>query len=82
MERLISLREANQHLSACINQVLAGEELMITKRGQPVVRLVPVLLKRVLSTDQKAARERTRKRLKVGYALGGIKVDRDEIYGH
>lgn len=80
MERLISLREANQHLSACIDQVLAGEELTITRRGQPVVRLIPVLSKRVLSSAQTAARERTRKRLRKGYSLGGAKVNRNEIY--
>lgn len=41
MRHQISLREANQHLSRYIKTVEQGQELVITRRGQPVARLVP-----------------------------------------
>jgi prevent-host-death family protein len=36
-----SLAEAKAHLSRLIDLVEAGEDVTITKRGKPVVRLVP-----------------------------------------
>ncbi|MEO5369430.1 MAG: type II toxin-antitoxin system prevent-host-death family antitoxin [Magnetococcus sp. DMHC-1] len=80
MEQHISLREANQHFSRYIKAVEAGEEIIITRRGQPVARLVPVPRERVLSEKQLAALERTRMRMQHGYALGGKPVSRDELY--
>ncbi len=37
----INVREAKMHLSRLIERVQAGEEIMITKAGRPVARLVP-----------------------------------------
>lgn len=39
--RLIPLADAKAHLSAVIDAVQAGEEIVITRRGRPVARLVP-----------------------------------------
>ncbi len=33
--------EAKTHLSALLNRVSRGEEVLITRRGRPVARLVP-----------------------------------------
>ena len=49
MEQHINLREANQHLSRYIEAVQQGHEIIITRRGQPVARLVGVTSKRTLS---------------------------------
>ena len=38
----ISLAEAKAKLSHILDQVEAGEEVVITRRGQPVARLVGV----------------------------------------
>ena len=35
------VREARQHLSALIEDVKKGREILITDRGRPVARLVP-----------------------------------------
>jgi len=59
MSKIISPREANQAFSRCIREVEAGEEITITRRGQPVARLVPVGRKRVLTPEQEAALDRT-----------------------
>ncbi len=37
----VSVAEAKAHLSELLNQVEAGEEIVITRRGQPVARLAP-----------------------------------------
>ena len=39
----VSIAEAKAHLSELIERVEKGEEILITKRGKPVVRLVPDL---------------------------------------
>lgn len=39
--RTMTLAETKAHLSAVVDQVQAGEEIVITRRGQPVARIVP-----------------------------------------
>lgn len=38
----VSLAEAKAHLSEMLDRVEAGEELVITRRGKPVARILPV----------------------------------------
>lgn len=80
MRHQISLREANQHLSRYIRSVEKGEEWVITRRGKPVARLVPVSSERKLSAEQLAALERSRERMRRGYDLGGRMPSRDELH--
>jgi prevent-host-death family protein len=80
MGKTITLREANQAFSRCIPEVEAGEEITITRRGQPVARIVPVRPKRVLTPEQEAARARAYERMKQGWHLGGERFNRDELY--
>ncbi len=63
-----------------VKTVEQGEELVITRRGKPVARLVPVAAQRQLSPEQLAALERTRKRMHRGYDLGGRMPSRDELH--
>jgi len=39
-----NIHEAKTHLSRLLEQVAAGEEVVIAKAGVPVARLVPVVL--------------------------------------
>jgi prevent-host-death family protein len=39
--RATTVSQLKMSLSACLRQVKAGEELVITKRGQPIARLLP-----------------------------------------
>ncbi len=80
MQHQVGLREANQHLSRYIKTVEGGDELVITRRGKPVARLVPVATKRQLSPEQLVALERTRERMRRGYDLGGRMPSRDELH--
>lgn len=38
----VTLAEAKTHLSHLLDQVEAGEEVVITRRGQPIARITPV----------------------------------------
>lgn len=39
--RTMTLAETKAHLSNVVDQVQAGEEIVITRRGHPVARIVP-----------------------------------------
>ena len=80
MEQHISLREANQNLSRYIKTVETGSEVIITRRGQPVAKLVPIPIKRSLNPEQTAALERTKQRMQQGYHLGGKVPVRDDLH--
>ena len=42
MKQHITLREANQNFSRCIEAVEKGAEYIVTRRGKPVAILAPV----------------------------------------
>ncbi len=76
----IGIREANQNLSRYIAAVERGDEVIITRRGRPVARLMPVPKKRQLTPEQKAARKRMRTAMAHGYRLGGGPIDRETLH--
>lgn len=39
--RTLTLAETKAHLSAVVDKVVAGEEVVITRRGRAVARIVP-----------------------------------------
>jgi prevent-host-death family protein len=82
MERSVTAREANQQFSRILRDVEAGAEILVTRRGRPVARIVPAQpsRERRLTPEQEAALERTRQRLEKGWDLGGGKFNRDELY--
>ena len=82
MQRSVSAREANQQFSRILRDVEAGAEIVVTRRGRPVARIVPAQPsgERQLTPEQEAALERTRQRLEKGWDLGGGKFNRDELY--
>jgi prevent-host-death family protein len=61
--------EAKTHLSALLDRVAQGEEVVITKHGRPVARLVPAAAADRESVDTIIARI---KALRVGQTLGGL----------
>lgn len=77
--KTVSARDANQSFSKLLAAVEAGEEVVITKRGVAVARMLPV--RRPL---QGAAREEAIKRMvermRVGLPLGGRRFTRDEMH--
>ncbi len=69
--------EAKTHLSALLDRVEAGEEVVITKHGRPVARLVGV---RTIDRARVKAAVKKLKALRKGTTLGGLswKALRDE----
>ena len=67
----MSSREANQNFARVIRAAAGGEEVLITRRGVPVAKVVPV----AAATDQAAARaaaiKRMLARMRKGWDLGG-----------
>lgn len=82
MQRSVSAREANQQFSRILRDVEAGAEILVTRRGRPVARIVPAQpsRERQLTPEQEAAHARSMARLRKGWDLGGGKFNRDELY--
>lgn len=78
--RRISLREANQRFSSCIADVESGESLVLLRRGKPVARIVPYSKKDDRDLEHEAAVRELASFLKKGIDLGGIRVNREELY--
>jgi prevent-host-death family protein len=68
----IGAYEAKTHFSELLERVAGGEEITITRHGQPVARMVPVR-RRATPAERRAAIDRWRKSAK-GQTLGGLKV--------
>jgi prevent-host-death family protein len=47
MAVLVNMHKAKSDLSRLVGRALAGEEVIITRDGQPVARLVPIRQERV-----------------------------------
>lgn len=78
--RTVSLMTANQEFSRLIKDVEAGEAFLITRRGRPVAKLVPHMVDKTADPEWLCAYGRMMARLETGAPLGGLKVDRDELY--
>jgi prevent-host-death family protein len=80
MKELISIREANQHLSRYVDAIQDGGEIVITRRGKPVARLIDIKEVNGLTRAQKDARNRTLVRMHGWYSLGGHVIQRDALH--
>ncbi len=77
MKQQISLREANQHFSRYIEAVERGAEVIVTRRGRPVARIVQVVTARVPTAAQRRAWKRIKasaRDLRIGRPI------RDELH--
>lgn len=64
--------EAKTHLSELLEKVEAGQEVTITKHGNPVAKLVPI--RKEASVDERLAAIQRIQKLASGLSLGGLKV--------
>ena len=77
MKQQVSLREANQHFSRYIEAVERGEEIIITRRGRPIAKIVKLSRLREPTAAQLRAWnliKSSARNLKIG------KVSRDELH--
>lgn len=40
--KVVNIADAKVHLSALVDEALEGEEIVVARRGEPLVRLIPV----------------------------------------
>lgn len=69
---IVGAYEAKTHLSELLEKVEAGEEVVITKHGAPVARLVPV--RKEASVQERLAAIQRIQKLGSGLSLSGLKV--------
>ena len=78
--RSVSLMTANQEFSKLIKEVEHGEGFLITRR-RPIAKLVPHMADKTADPEWAAAYKRMMARLEEGASLGGLRVEREELYG-
>ncbi len=76
----VGLREMNQQFTDYVQMVEQGEEIVITRRGTPIARLIPIGKASSLTANQKAALARTRARMKKGFDYKEGKLNREDLY--
>jgi prevent-host-death family protein len=83
VQKEMPIRDVNQRFTECVREVQeSGDEIIITRRGQPVAKLVPIAsAKRVLTPTQQAGLARMMAWLDDPKPLGiADKFDRDALY--
>ena len=78
--RHVPLMTANQEFSRLMKEVEQGEGFLITRRGRPIAMLVPHTADKMADPDWAAAYRRMMARLDEGAPLGGLRVEREELY--
>jgi prevent-host-death family protein len=71
-DNAVGAYKAKTHLSELLEKVEAGAEIIITKHGVPVAKLVPV--RKDASAEQRAAAIKRIQKLSAGLSLGGLKI--------
>lgn len=78
--RTVSLTTANQEFSRLVKDVERGEAFLITRRGHPVAKLVGYAGDKSSDPAWASAYRRMIARLEEGARLGGLRVNRAELY--
>ena len=76
----ISLTIANQELSELVKKVEEGESFVITRRGRPIAKLTPHGADKMSNPEWASAYRRMMALLDESFGLGGLRVNREEIY--
>lgn len=76
--KTVSARDANQHFSKLLAEVESGEEVVITRRGRPIARLVRDA---GLSPEQRAeALKKLNELMERGVRFEGPPMTREEMH--
>ena len=79
MAHWVSAREAKQRFSEILGRAARGESVVITRHGEPVVRLIRYESETV-SRKEDAAWDCLMAMLQDGLHLGGASFDREKLY--
>ena len=79
--KTVSLRDANKDFSKLIQEIeRKGEVFVITRHGKPVARLGPETASKRADPEWASAFAEMERLLDKGLDLGGLSVDRDDLY--
>jgi prevent-host-death family protein len=77
--RSVSAREANQQFAKILGEAASGEEIVITRRGQPVAVLSPYRPP-ARTPEQEAAIEAAIVMMRRGFVKGARRFTREEMH--
>lgn len=77
--RTVGAREANQQFSRLLREAEAGQEILITRNGEPVARLSPAK-SRQNARARAAALRRLERLMEKGLPFGGRRWTRDDFH--
>lgn len=80
MKELVSLREVNHHLAQYIHSVEQGNEVIITRRGKPIIMMVPLKKGVQLTALQQKSRKNLLSIMEKGLSLKGETFSRDSLH--
>jgi prevent-host-death family protein len=80
MKQLVSLRDFNHHLAQYIHSVEQGNEVIVTRRGKPIVAMTPLKKVVQLTRQQQQARKNLSSIMKEGLSLKGETFSRDSLH--
>lgn len=71
--------DLRRRISELVERAAAGEEIVITKRGLPMARIVPMTPPRITSAEERERIIREMREFREGLAARGVKVTQKEI---
>ena len=80
MIQQLTLREMNQHFSDYIKLVERGDKLILTRRGKPIAKVIPISAEDELSEEQSLARERLLSYMEKGFSLKNERFNREDLH--
>jgi prevent-host-death family protein len=80
MKQLVSLREFNHHLAQYIHSIEQGNEVIVTRRGKPIVTMTPFKNVLQLTRQQQKSRKNLSSIMKKGLSLKGKVFSRDNLH--
>jgi prevent-host-death family protein len=72
--KTVGAYEAKTHLARLLEEVAAGEQIMITKHGVPIARLVPIADEEAARQRRSAAAVEALKEFRKGKRLDGLTI--------
>lgn len=80
MIQQLTLREMNQHFADYIKFVEKGDQLILTRHGKSIARVVPIAATEELTEAQIQARNRLLSTMRTGFSLKNEGFDRESLY--
>jgi prevent-host-death family protein len=78
----VGIFDAKNNISALAERVLAGEEITITRRGQPIMTWVPARKSRLRTPDEIAVMFNRLRQITKGNKLDGVRLEDLAHEGH